>query len=422
VSLSKTKGRFKKAPIDQVIARVCFNSRGEETIEVEVKVKGYLGRAAAPSGASVGKSEVVAYPQGSPRAAVLQFSKEVDRLKGVDAADPEAVRQALRQLDGGERYGRIGGSIAYAFSLAAIQAGARFNGTFIHKILSDSPCTLPYPLGNVLGGGKHAGRGTPDIQEFLVCPTGAKTILDALAANASVHREVGVELARRDPSFTAGRGDEGAWAPKISDDEALEVMAEQAEKVTATLGIKISLGLDFAASSLWDEKTQRYVYARRGKTRDPQDQLQYVLDLVKRYNLFYVEDPLHEEAFDEFADLTRKLSGCYVTGDDLFVTNTGRLLKASAIGAGNAAILKVNQVGTLADALDFARLASEKGYSIITSHRSGETPGAHIADVAIATGSKMLKSGVVGGERVDKLNRLLRIEEAEHCRMAKLTA
>jgi enolase len=260
------------------------------------------------------------------------------------------------------------------------------------------------------------------MQEFLVCPSGAKTVLDALAANASVHREIGAELRRRDPTFTSGRGDEGAWAPRVSDDEALEVVAEIAEKVAGSLGMNISLGLDIASSSLWDEKTQRYVYSRRGKRRDSQDQLQYVLDLIKRYNLIYVEDPLHEEAFDEFAELTKKVSGCYITGDDLFVTSPARLLKASTIHAANAAILKVNQVGTLADALDFARVAEEKGYSIITSHRSGETPGAHIADVAIATGSKMLKSGVVGGERVDKLNRLLRITEAENCRMVKLTA
>jgi len=187
------------------------------------------------------------------------------------------------------------------------------------------------------------------------------------------------------------------------------------------LGIDIRLGVDFASSSLWDESEKAYIYDRSGVKRSQGEQLDFVVELVKKYHLFYLEDPFHEEAYDEFAELTKKLSKAYVVGDDIFVTNTLRLLKGVKMKAGNAAILKVNQAGTLGDALDFSENAKKHGYALITSHRSGDTSDTHLAHIAIATQSNMIKSGVVGGERLSKLNELLRIdEELGRCKMQRL--
>jgi enolase len=222
---------------------------------------------------------------------------------------------------------------------------------------------------------------------------------------------VGKRLALRDQGFAGGKGDEGAWAPKLKDDEALEVASSAIRDVSTAVGFGIRMGLDIASSSFWDEEAQVYDYRRSGTRRTPGDQVDYVVRLVKDYRLIYVEDPLHEDAFDEFGELTRKVRDTYIVGDDLLVTNPARLEKAASIGAGNAAILKVNQAGGLGDALRFSETARRKGYALITSHRSGDTPEAHIAHIGIATESIMLKAGVVGGERVAKLNELIRISE-----------
>lgn len=413
---------MKKASIESIKARICYDSRGDESIETDVKVEGFIGRACAPRGASTGKYEAVGFNPDGIKATLKLITDYSPKLIGFDASNPKSLSQLLREIDGTKNFSRIGGSAAYAISVATAEAFAKAKGVPLYKaLLPKGPYLMPYPLGNVLCGGKHSGPGAPDIQEFLVCPLGAKSIKEGLRANIAVHKEVRKQIEKKDPYFTGGKGDEGGWAPHIKDEEAFELVSSSSKIVSDSLGVDIRLGVDFASSSLWDEDSKAYVYTRWGAKRSSEEQLEFVMELVKKYHLFFLEDPFHEEAYEEFAELTKKLSKVYVVGDDIFVTNTSRLLKGVEMKAGNAAILKVNQAGTLGDAMDFAENARRHNYALITSHRSGDTSDVHLSHIAIATQSKMIKSGVVGGERLSKLNELLRIdEELGGCNMAKL--
>ncbi|MCP8307630.1 MAG: phosphopyruvate hydratase [archaeon] len=411
-----------RASIESIKSRICYDSRGDESIEVDVKVNGFIGRACAPKGASTGKYEAVSFNPNGIEATLKLLSEYSSKLIGFDASNPRSLSQLLREIDGTGNFSRIGGSTAYAISIATAEAFSKSKGIPLYKmLLPKGPYLMPYPLGNVLCGGKHAGHGAPDIQEFLICPLGVKNIKEGLRANITVHREVRKQIEKKDPYFTGGKGDEGGWAPRIKDEEAFDLVSSSSKIVSDALGIDIRLGVDFASSSLWDGDTKAYIYSRAGVKRSSEEQLDFIIELVKKYHLLYLEDPFHEEAYDEFAELTKKLSKVYIVGDDIFVTNTSRLLKGVKMRAGNAAILKVNQAGTLGDALDFSENAKKHGYTLITSHRSGDTSDVHLAHIAIATQSKMIKSGVVGGERLSKLNELLRIdEEFGGCNMAKL--
>ena len=282
--------------------------------------------------------------------------------------------------------------------------------------------SLPYPLGNVIGGGKHATGRATDIQEFLTLPLGADSFSAAVEANAMVHRKLKKILGELDATFTGGKGDEGAWAPNISNDEALEAISSACREVSEELGFECRVGVDVAASSLWDSERNVYVYERDGVERDPGEQIEYILNLIEKYNLVYVEDPLHEDDFEGFKELTSKSRGCLICGDDLFVTNVNRLQRGILIHAGNAIIIKMNQIGTLTDTWKTTQLAQENGYVPVVSHRSGETEASHIAHLAVALNAPIIKTGVVGGERIAKLNELIRIEEelGERARMASL--
>jgi enolase len=273
------------------------------------------------------------------------------------------------------------------------------------------PYRFPFPLGNILGGGAHAGPGTPDIQEILSCPIGATNILEALEMNFKVHRELRKVIEDVDKNFTYGRGDEGAWAPHLNNDQALEFSEKAVKNCGFALGKDISLGVDFASSSLWNESTHVYNYPRQGIVRNSQEQIEFVDSLINKYRLIYAEDPLHEEDFEGMAVLTKDNPKCIVTGDDLLVTNSQRVKKAARYGSCRGAILKVNQAGSLYEALKFAEECARNNIKIITSHRSGESTDSHLSHIAIATNSKMIKSGVVGGERVSKLNELIRLTE-----------
>ncbi|RLI36873.1 phosphopyruvate hydratase, partial [Candidatus Bathyarchaeota archaeon] len=264
----------------------------------------------------------------------------------------------------------------------------------------------------------------PDVQEMLVLPVGATDVLEALQANFLVHRRAGEQLARADPGFTGGRGDEGAWAPKLGTEEALEVLAKACEDVAGELGFEVRMGLDVAASTLWREEENAYVYEREGMKRDRGEQVDFILELVERFKLIYVEDPLAEEDFEGFAELTRKARrlGCLICGDDLFVTSVERIARGAELGAATAIIIKPNQVGTLSDTADAVRAAREAGMVPVASHRSGESTDPHLAHLAVGLRCPIIKTGVLGGERVAKLNELLRIAEelGEVAKMAKL--
>jgi len=283
--------------------------------------------------------------------------------------------------------------------------------------------TLPYPLGNCISGGQHALRGkSPDIQEFLALPYGAETFLEAATANAQIHKKIGDVLRKRDKTFTAGKSDEGAWIASVDDTDAFEIIAKACEEVGNELDFECGFGIDMASSSLWKEKEQVYEYANEGKKRDSDEQLEYVKEIVEKYHLAYVEDPFHEEDFKSFAELTKKTANCLICGDDLFTTNNDRLNQGTKISAGNAIIIKVNQIGTLTDALDTIMSAQRNGYSCVMSHRSGDTTDWHIAHLAVAFNCPLIKTGVVEGARIAKINELLRIEQflGNRARMADL--
>lgn len=399
--------------ITSVRSRVVFNSRGSKTIEIDVVTDNkFIGRACAPSGASVGKFEAQSFPENKVEKALSIFSANSKKFIGLQAEDLQALYDVLHSIDKTDNYSKIGGSVAYAVSIAAVDSAARALDIPLFNLLNPSkPYRFPFPLGNILGGGAHAGPGTPDIQEILACPVGAKNIVEALEMNFKFHAETRKVIESIDRRFTYGRGDEGAWAPNVNNDKALEIAEKAIENSGYTLGKEMAIGVDFASSSFWDEDNSVYDYERQGIKRDIGEQIEYANKLIRDYKLVYAEDPMQEGDFESMAVLTRKNPKTLVTGDDMLVTNAGKVKEAVKYGACSGAILKVNQAGSLYDAMKFAEECEKNNMKIITSHRSGESIDSHISHIAIATGSKMLKSGVLGGERIAKLNELVRMTE-----------
>lgn len=399
--------------ISSLKGRIVFNSRGSKSIEIDVITDNkFLGRASAPSGASVGSHEVPSFVDNNSELTLKTFESNMAKFIGVDASDSKAIFEILKSLDTSNNFSRIGGSVAYALSIATAASASLSLDLPLFAMLNDQgPYRFPYPLGNIVGGGSHAGPGTPDIQEVLVCPIGARTIMEAIETNFNIHREVRTVLEKIDKKFTYGRGDEGAWAPNVNNEEAVSIVAQAVENAGLRLGRDVALGIDFASSSMWDSTRKIYDYSRQGLVRNTEEQIGFVEDLIKNYHLIYAEDPVNEDDFESMALLTKRNRNCLITGDDMLVTSTQRVHEACKYGACNGAILKVNQAGTLHNALDFADICTKNNIKIITSHRSGESIDAHISHIAIATSSKMIKTGVVGGERVSKLNELLRLSE-----------
>ncbi|MEO9309823.1 MAG: enolase [Nitrososphaera sp.] len=399
--------------ITSVRGRLVYNSRGSKTIEIDiVSDNKHLGRACAPSGASVGKYEAQSFADNKPEKSLQILNKNLKRFIGLHSDDLESIQSQLRKIDQSPNYAGIGGAVAYALTIAAVDSASKALGQPMFKLISQTKkYRFPFPLGNILGGGAHAGPGTPDIQEILVCAIGAKSPREAIEMNLAVHKELGKLLQQSDPQFTNGRGDEGGWAPQMTNDEALEISAKAVESLGFTLGKEVALGVDFASSTQWDQEKKKYVYERAGFENTPEEQIDFAANIIKKYKLIYAEDAVHEEAFSDMAKLAKKFPNVLITGDDLTVTNAKILKKAITKKSCNAAILKVNQAGSLADALEFAQVANKNKIKLITSHRSGESTDHQITHIGIATGSKMLKVGVVGGERIAKLNELIRISE-----------
>ncbi len=399
--------------ITSIEGRIIYNSRGSKTIEVDIISENkFLGRVCAPSGASVGKYEAVSFPNGKPEESLRILNENSQKFIGLESSDLKTVHETLRSIDQSSNYSKIGGALAFAITIASMESASKSLDKPLFQILSsDSSFKFPFPLGNILGGGAHAGPGTPDIQEILICAIGAKTIKDAIETNLSVHKELRHILEKEDPNFTNGRGDEGGWAPKLENEKALEVSAKACENLGFTLGKEVALGVDFASSTQWSEEKQKYVYERAGFVNSPEQQIEFAANIIQKYKLIYAEDAVHEEAFDDMAELTAKFPDTLVVGDDLTVTNKDILTKAINSKSCNAAILKVNQAGSLYDAFEFAKVANQNNIKLITSHRSGESTDSHISHIGLATKSKMLKVGVVGGERVAKLNELIRLSE-----------
>ncbi|MCH2603788.1 MAG: enolase [Candidatus Nitrosopelagicus sp.] len=399
--------------ITSLTGRILYNSRGSKTIEVDIIADNkFLGRVCAPSGASVGKYEAVSFPNNKPEQSLKILNENSEKFLGSDASDLKLIHDTIKSIDNSDNYSKIGGACAFAITIAAAQAAANSLEIPLYSIINkDDELKFPFPLGNILGGGAHAGPGTPDIQEVLVASIGAKGIQEAIDTNLQVHKELRNLIQKEDPTFTNGRGDEGGWAPKFDNEKALEISTKAIENLGFTLGKEVALGVDFASSTQWNENKGKYIYDRAGFENDSGQQIDFAAKMIDKYKLIYAEDAVHEEAFEDMAILTKKFPDRMITGDDLTVTNTKILDKAIAHGSCNAAILKVNQAGSLFDALEFAKMANENNIKLITSHRSGESTDSQISHIGIGTKSKLLKVGVVGGERVAKLNELIRLSE-----------
>lgn len=393
--------------IQSVRLRRVLDSRGNPTVEADVLTEGGgFGRSIAPSGASTGAYEAV---ERVPEEAISAAREHaVPRLEqAAFAADQREVDAIITAADGTDDFSEIGANAAVAMSMAAAWAAADLLGIPLFQHLGGAfrGSNFPIPLANVIGGGSHA-QGATDIQEFHAVPVGAPNVTDAVFANAAVHAEVGERLEAR--GVVANKGDEGAWAPAISDAEAFAVLEEAIAAVSEETGFEIGLGIDMAAAELYHDG--QYAYGEVDRT--PEEQVGYVEELVESYELVYVEDPLDEDDFERYAELTRRVGErTMVCGDDLFVTNTDRLERGIEQGAANSILIKPNQIGTLTGAFDAIDLAAVNRYTPVVSHRSGETEDTTIAHFAVATGAPFIKTGAVGGERTAKLNELIRIEK-----------
>ena len=394
--------------IADILLRTILDSRGNPTVEAEIStISGGFGRACAPSGASTGIYEAKVRPSDE---AVFEAREHlIPKLIELDSADQRGFDETLHEIDGTSDLSGIGANIAVALSLANAKAAASSLNMELYQYLGGAFISqTPLPLGNVIGGGAHAVDAT-DIQEFLIIPTGASSAAEAVFTNALVHKRIKEILIARGKG--CGKGDEGAWAPHIADLEAFEIVNEATTKVFDETGIEVRMGLDVAASEMWDAASGRYVYKNAKRTTE--EQIAYIADLTETYNLLYVEDPIQEEDFDGFARITEEVSGrdTLICGDDLFVTNVVRLEEGIRNDDCNCILIKPNQIGTLTDTFETISLARDYGYESVMSHRSGETTDNTIAHLATAFGCCFMKSGVVGGERIAKLNELIRIEE-----------
>ena len=393
-------------------ARRIYDSRGADTLEVRLTTDGGTDASVgAPSGASTGAHEVVAWPKGGVTEALATFAERVaPRLVGRSTEDLAGWDAALHEADATGSFARIGGNTATAASLALARVRASETKSELWSVLRRPGVdgrTFPAIVGNCLNGGRHA-IGGPEIQEFHAYSPAPRPA-DSVRAALAVHRRVGQLLQKRLPGHALGRGDEGGWVAPLGNVDALEILTEACANVRDELRVPVFPGLDLAASEFY--KDGRYVY--RERTVDAEGQVAFLAELVDRHGLKYVEDPFQEEDFRSFAALTKAVGDrCQIVGDDLYTTAADRLAEGLALGSSNAILIKVNQVGTLTDTFRTIDLARSRGLGTVTSHRSGDLPDGWLAQLAVASAASGLKCGLLGGERVAKLNELLRLGAA----------
>jgi enolase len=405
--------------IDDVAGREIMDSRGNPTVEVEVElVSGARGRAAVPSGASTGAHEAVELRDGGDRfggkgvlAAVGHVNGEIrDTIVGLDAADQRALDGALFALDGTDNSSRLGANAILGVSLAAAKAVAEECGMPLYRYVGGTNAhVLPVPQMNVLNGGAHADSNV-DIQEFMLLPVGAVSFSEALRWGAETYHALRGLL--HDRGLSTGLGDEGGFAPDLpSNEDALKLLLAAIERAGYQPGTEIALGLDVAASELFDDGS--YVLAGEKRSFTSAEFADYLADLNNRYPIVSIEDGMAEDDWDGWATLTRRLGGdVQLVGDDVFVTNSDRLARGIDAGIANSILVKVNQIGSLTATLDTMELAGRAAYTCVMSHRSGETEDATIADLAVATNCGQIKAGAPArSDRVAKYNQLLRIEQ-----------
>jgi len=406
------------ASIEAVAAREILDSRGNPTIEVEVQLEdGTIARAAVPSGASTGAFEAVERRDGDKgRYLGKGVQDAVDavidviapEILGIDATEQRLIDQALIDLDGTPNKSKIGANAILGVSLAVAKAAAEVSGLPLFRYLGGPNAhLLPVPMMNILNGGSHADSNV-DIQEFMIAPIGAPTFREALRYGAEVYHSLKSVL--KGKGLATGLGDEGGFAPNLeSNRAALDLILVAIEQAGYTPGEDVALALDVASTEFFKDGAYQF----EGKAQTPEWMIAYYETLIGDYPLVSIEDPLSEDEWDSWVALTTGIGDrVQIVGDDLFVTNPERLAKGIALGAANALLVKVNQIGSLTETLDAVETAHRNGYRSMTSHRSGETEDTTIADIAVATNAGQIKTGAPARtERVAKYNQLLRIEE-----------
>lgn len=406
------------ASIEAVGAREILDSRGNPTVEVEVALDdGTIARAAVPSGASTGAFEAVERRdgddpryggkgvQGAVNAVIDEIAPE---LVGFEASEQRLVDAALIELDGTPNKGKLGANAILGVSLAVAKAAADSADLPLFRYVGGPNAhVLPVPMMNILNGGSHADSNV-DIQEFMVAPIGATTFREALRTGTEVYHSLKSVL--KSKGLSTGLGDEGGFAPNLeSNRAALDLILVAIEKAGFVPGKDVALALDVAATEFFKDGAYQF----EGVAKTPAEMIAFYEQLVADYPLVSIEDPLSEDEWDSWAELMTKVGGkVQIVGDDLFVTNPERLAKGIALKSANSLLVKLNQIGTLTETLDAVSLAQRSGFTTMTSHRSGETEDTTIADLSVATNAGQIKTGAPArGERINKYNQLLRIEE-----------
>nr|WP_216647938.1 phosphopyruvate hydratase [Isoptericola chiayiensis] len=407
------------ASIEAVGAREILDSRGNPTVEVEIALDdGTFARAAVPSGASTGAFEAVERRdgdaerylgkgvEGAVNAVIDDIAPE---LIGYDAEEQRLIDQTLIELDATPNKGKLGANAILGVSLAVAKAAAKSAGLDLFRYVGGPNAhVLPVPMMNILNGGSHADSNV-DIQEFMIAPIGATSFKEALRTGAEVYHALKSVL--KAEGLATGLGDEGGFAPNLSSNRAaLDLIITAIEKAGYTPGTDVALALDVAATEFFSDGT----YHWEGGAKSPEELISFYEELVRDYPLVSIEDPLSEDEWDSWSALMDKVGDkVQIVGDDLFVTNPERLAKGIETKAANSLLVKLNQIGSLTETLDAVTLAQRNGFTTMTSHRSGETEDTTIADLSVATNAGQIKTGAPArGERINKYNQLLRIEDA----------
>jgi enolase len=410
--------------IEKIFAREVLDSRGNPTVEVDVLLEsGIIGRAAVPSGASTGENEAIELRDGDKSRylgkGVLKAVANVNNiiapeLLGVNALEQRLIDKKMIALDGTKTKSNLGANAILGVSLAVAKAAAEYLGLPLYRYIGGTNAfTLPVPMMNIINGGSHSDAPIA-FQEFMIRPVGAKTFREGLRMGAEVFHSLKKVL--HDRNLSTAVGDEGGFAPALNGTEdALESILVAIEKAGYKPGVDVTIGLDCAASEFYKDGIYNYAKfeGENGAKRTSAQQADYLAELVSKYPIDSIEDGMNEGDWDGWKLLTEKLGDkCQLVGDDLFVTNVEYLKKGIELGCANSILIKVNQIGTLTETLDAIEMAHRAGYTSVTSHRSGETEDATIADIAVATNSGQIKTGSLSrSDRMAKYNQLLRIEE-----------
>lgn len=406
--------------IEHIHGRQIFDSRGNPTVEVEVRlVDGSHGRAAVPSGASTGAHEAWELRDGDKTQymgkgvlkAVENINTQIaEALIGADALDQRGIDQAMRDLDGTPNKKNLGANAILGVSLATAKAAAQFTNQPLYRYLGGAGAhLLPAPMMNIVNGGQHADNSV-DVQEFMVMPLGFESFTDALRAGTEIFHNLKKVL--NEKKLNTAVGDEGGFAPDLASNQAaLDLIMEAIERAGYEAGKQIFIALDVAATEFYDEKTHKYTID--GKQLSGDQMVDFLANWVDKYPICSIEDGCSEDDWESWKNLTDKVGDrVQLVGDDLFVTNTDRLQRGIDKGIANSILIKVNQIGTLTETIEAIQLAHRNGYTSISSHRSGETEDSTIADLAVALSTGQIKTGSASrSDRMAKYNQLLRIEE-----------